>query len=170
MPRKLVSACSRHQSSPSRRGSSTMFGIERAWRCRATKPMEPCPNAMVRSGKASPMAASEKARTLKLSVSPSATHTDTTGTPMRAAAARAIPPRTSSVSSEEEMSWLTRASERRRSACWAASRKSRECSSAIAAWPVNASATSWSRRVKSRRARNVSTPMMRSPTRRGTAM
>ena len=108
--------------SASSRPSATASGMDRAWRCNATTPMGPWPKAMVRSGYVAPIGSSENARSRSVSLSGSATHTETTGTPIRAAAARAIPPRTSSVSSEEDTSWLRRARERSRSACCAASR------------------------------------------------
>ena len=60
------------------------------------------------------------------------------------------------------------ATARMRSACSEASRYRREWSIAIAAWPAKVSASSCSRAVKGRRARKVSTPMGRSPIRRGT--
>ena len=60
------------------------------------------------------------------------------------------------------------ASARMRSACSEASRTSRACSMAMTACPANASASSWSRALKGRRARKVSTPMARPPIFSGT--
>ena len=60
------------------------------------------------------------------------------------------------------------ASARIRSVCSEASWTSRACSMAIAAWPANASASSWSRALNGRRARKLSAPITRPPIFSGT--
>ena len=115
-PRKLLSPRAAHQSRRTKRSSRVTSGTSRLWRRSAIQPRAPSPYATGAAGKPSAMASSDTARRVTVWVTSSATQKETKGAPIISAAARAMVPRTSLSSSEEETTWLTRESARSRMA------------------------------------------------------